>query len=124
MTYAVRPPGRAAYARVGVVLLLAVAGPVGVGAAPSWAGPATALSGVGEARQLVSVGPRIVVAMGAQSTVVATPTPTPAGQVGTNGTSSGTSPRLVVYGLALLTGLLAILALTRRGRPPRGRRPQ
>ena len=141
MTYAVRPPGRAAYVRVGVVLLLALAGLVGVGAAPSRAGSSATQATTGSAgqsavrstmgqtpvrstaRMVDGVSPEVL-PLGARTVGEASPSPSPTGQGVASGTPSGTSPRLVVYGLALLTGLLAILALARRGRPPRGRGPQ
>jgi hypothetical protein len=127
MTYAVRPPGRAAYVRLGVVLLLGLSGLIGVGAAASWAGPAAAgstperLVSSGEVAGLGISGQQ---APGARTVPTTTPSRSDTSLTSGDGAAQSGSTKLAVYGLALLTGLLAIVALTRRGRPPRGRGPQ
>jgi hypothetical protein len=210
-TYAVRPPGRAAYARRGVVLLLALGALVGAGAAPCWAcscvtqttaeqvasadaifiglvsgrkgpsdtgrsdalvayyatvssvykgaipseirvssvasGGSCGLEGIstggtylffatgspgawsaslcgGTTTDVAAVGIEVQSIVGPATTPTATPAASDVGQLATDETPSGPSQSGLVLVLALVTGGLAILALARRGRPPRGKDPE
>jgi hypothetical protein len=210
-TYAVRPPGRAAYARLGAVLLLALGALVGAGAAPGWAcscvtrttaeqvasadaifvgrvsgqkgpsdtgrsdapvayyasvssvykgsvpsdirvssvasGGSCGLEGIstggtylffatgspgawssslcgGTTTEVAAVGIEVQRVLGPATTPTATPAANDVGQFATDETPSGSSHSGLVLVLALVTGGLAILAMARRGRPPRGKDPE
>ncbi|MEO7071361.1 MAG: hypothetical protein ABI131_12820 [Nostocoides sp.] len=132
--YVVRLFRRAAYVRLGLVLLLSLGSLVVAGSGPSWAGgegPTDSSRSDAEKAWLASpasvskfqVSTTAWTLLGTPSTPTAGPTGTDQPRVATHETPPSQTPHGWAIGLALVTGLLAIVALARGGRRGRGGPP-